>query len=289
MARHTQYWTQFWNDVHADSNVSHILIKGGNKTDKNWFNVGFATAKMDDHIVLGRNTKNNCISAQLYFFEPSDEFIRQFEMKSDVCSSLFADKLEIPRHARGKNGQTGKAVTITVARQMTDIENSDHWSDHIMWMKENALNLIHFYNYVVFNKELPSMQTPQAFSEDNSFFPETVETPTDCFEGAVSKITVNRYERNPEARKKCIELYGGAFCLICGFDFERVYGELGRDYIHVHHIVPISEIGQEYKIDYKKDLIPVCPNCHAMLHRKINGRTLSPQELRKLISDNAKK
>ena len=62
-----------------------------------------------------------------------------------------------------------------------------------------------------------------------------------------------------------------------------MYGEVGKGFIHVHHIKPISEIDKEYVVDYKKDLIPVCPNCHAMLHRKINGRNLSVDELKKLI------
>ena len=58
------------------------------------------------------------------------------------------------------------------------------------------------------------------------------------------------------------------FLFICGFDFEKTYGEIGKGFIHVHHIVPVSEIGESYRVDYEKDLIPVCPNCHAMLHRK---------------------
>ena len=77
----------------------------------------------------------------------------------------------------------------------------------------------------------------------------------------------NKYERNPRARKMCIQKYG-CICKICQFDFQKQYGELGKDFIHVHHIIPISENkGRSYKVDYENDLIPVCPNCHAMLHR----------------------
>lgn len=49
---------------------------------------------------------------------------------------------------------------------------------------------------------------------------------------------------------------------------KKVYGEIGRGFIHVHHKVPLSSIGKEYELDPIKDLVPVCPNCHAMLHRK---------------------
>lgn len=89
------------------------------------------------------------------------------------------------------------------------------------------------------------------------------------FEGALKKVFVNRYERNRDAREKCIAAHGNNYkCAVCGLDFEKMYGEIGRGYIHVHHIVPISSIGAEYQIDPAKDLIPVCPNCHAMLHRR---------------------
>jgi len=99
-------------------------------------------------------------------------------------------------------------------------------------------------------------------------FPEEVDqVQEDIFEGAVRKITVNAYERNPEARRQCISHYG-AKCSICGFDFFGVYGEVGKDFIHVHHLKQISDIGEEYKIDPIKDLRPVCPNCHAILHKQ---------------------
>ncbi len=87
------------------------------------------------------------------------------------------------------------------------------------------------------------------------------------YEGAKQIITVNRYERNNQARKICIEYYGKN-CYVCGFNFEKVYGKIGQDFIHVHHLIPLSEINQEYEIDPIKDLRPVCPNCHAMIHRK---------------------
>ncbi|WP_236721413.1 HNH endonuclease [Trichormus sp. NMC-1] len=87
------------------------------------------------------------------------------------------------------------------------------------------------------------------------------------YEGAKQRITINRYERNNEARKLCIEHYG-KICYVCGFNFEKKYGEIGQGFIHVHHLIPLSEIDQEYEVDPIKDLRPVCPNCHAMIHRK---------------------
>lgn len=85
-------------------------------------------------------------------------------------------------------------------------------------------------------------------------------------EGAASSIEVNRYERDPRARQACIDKWGYK-CSVCGFDFEARYGDLGKGYIHVHHLTDLSTVGVDYEVDPVNDLCPVCPNCHAMLHR----------------------
>ena len=100
-------------------------------------------------------------------------------------------------------------------------------------------------------------------------------------EGAVMQVTVNRYERNRDARDRCIESKG-CKCAVCGMDFEQTYGSIGKGFIHVHHLVPISSIGEEYVIDPINHLVPVCPNCHNMLHRKEPPYT--PEELKEIIS-----
>jgi 5-methylcytosine-specific restriction protein A len=81
----------------------------------------------------------------------------------------------------------------------------------------------------------------------------------------------------------CIEHYG-TNCYICGFNFEKKYGEIGRDFIHVHHIKPLSEIGKKYELNPIQDLRPVCPNCHAMLHRKKSPYSID--ELNQIINNN---
>lgn len=85
-------------------------------------------------------------------------------------------------------------------------------------------------------------------------------------EGARVRVEVNRYERSPVNRAACIAHYGTK-CLACGLDFSEKYGSLGNEYIEVHHRVPVSEMGGAYRLDPVKDLVTVCANCHAMLHR----------------------
>ena len=111
-------------------------------------------------------------------------------------------------------------------------------------------------------------------------FSDEIPNPEIYFEGATKTVSVNSYERSSKARLACIAHYGWA-CRACGVDFTELYGDRGREFIHVHHIHPLHEIGEEYKIDPIKDLRPVCPNCHSMIHRK--DPLLSIEELSKLI------
>jgi 5-methylcytosine-specific restriction protein A len=105
-------------------------------------------------------------------------------------------------------------------------------------------------------------------------------------EGAVQEVMVNRYERSPEARAKCLAHYGTC-CAVCEFDFATVYGELGEGFIHVHHLRDLAKIGRSYEVNPISDLRPVCPNCHAMLHQ--DSETLTIDTLREIVRRRRKK
>jgi len=98
----------------------------------------------------------------------------------------------------------------------------------------------------------------------------------------VRSVKVDIYERSSIARGKCIE-YHGLNCLICGINFGEKYGTLGEGFIHVHHLRPLHTIGEDYVVDYKKDLIPVCPNCHAMIHRIPDVEKMSINEIKEFM------
>ena len=98
-------------------------------------------------------------------------------------------------------------------------------------------------------------------------------------EGRKTTVQVNKYERSAKGREKCIE-YHGLDCAVCGFNFEKIYGEIGCGFIHVHHISQLSTTG-EYILDPEKDLIPICANCHAMIHKRKEAFTVS--ELKKKL------
>jgi predicted HNH restriction endonuclease len=99
-------------------------------------------------------------------------------------------------------------------------------------------------------------------------------------EGAAVRVLVNRYERDRGARDECVARHGTA-CAVCGFEFSREYEGVGAGFIHVHHIVPLGTIGQRYRVDPINDLVPVCPNCHAMLHWGANPPSV--EQLRRKV------
>lgn len=101
------------------------------------------------------------------------------------------------------------------------------------------------------------------------------------FEGNSIETTGVIYERDPKARKVCIDYYGYR-CSICGMNFEEVYGQIGHNFIEVHHIIPLSQRKREYQVDPIKHLRPLCSNCHSMIHRS-KGEPLSIEYLKSLL------
>lgn len=148
----------------------------------------------------------------------------------------------------------------------SEVNRSQRWN---LTLKDGVLHVTHRSGYVDVSryrgKPLLVEEAASGISEEFTL-PEELPGGSTFHEGAYTRIIVNQYERNPTARALCIEHYGTR-CSVCGFDFESAYGPRGKGYIHVHHIVPLSRIKEDYQIDPIEDLRPVCPNCHAMIHR----------------------
>lgn len=114
-------------------------------------------------------------------------------------------------------------------------------------IRQQALRFIDAYSFPVYPDELDESWT---YSE-----------------GAKRRVVINAYERDERARAACIKFYGTE-CAVCDFDFGKFYGKLGEGFIHVHHLRDLATVGEDYEVDPINDLRPVCPNCHAMLHRE---------------------
>jgi 5-methylcytosine-specific restriction enzyme A len=111
-------------------------------------------------------------------------------------------------------------------------------------------------------------------------FPDELEAGHKYPVGARKQIRVNAYERNSRARKACLNFYGFN-CAVCELNFESKYGTLGKQFIHVHHLKPLALLDDVYELDAIADLRPVCPNCHAMLHR--GESVLTIEELKSIL------
>ena len=115
---------------------------------------------------------------------------------------------------------------------------------------------------------------------ETKLYPEVISPKLILSEGKKKRVLVNAFERNSIARSLCVNHYK-AQCIVCGFDFKEKYGEIGTGFIHVHHLIELSSIDKEYKVNPITDLRPVCPNCHAMLHQQNPAYTI--EELRNII------
>lgn len=154
-------------------------------------------------------------------------------------------------------------------------ENNSLYNIHLFTRTDNSLPFT-YEGVVTCHEVFDTIPVKIVWTFDTNFY--NLNTQTKLYEGARHQVTLNKYERNPLARRICIDHYGYK-CQICDFDFHITYGEFGKDFIHVHHIVPLAEIEETYEINPIKDLIPICPNCHAIIHRKSDVLTIDNLKL----------
>jgi 5-methylcytosine-specific restriction protein A len=129
--------------------------------------------------------------------------------------------------------------------------------------------------YDFFVKIQPKNISYYEFEEDEKYY----------LEGKAQQVFVNIYERDKVAREKCLEHYGYK-CFACGLLLSNIYGKIAEKFIHVHHLIELSKIKIEYNVDPIKDLRPLCPNCHAIIHRE--KTTLTIDDIINLIKENKK-
>lgn len=88
-------------------------------------------------------------------------------------------------------------------------------------------------------------------------------------EGYIEEIKYFRSKRNRAIRDQCA-VRDHYTCQVCGFNFEKVYGERGKEFIEIHHKKPLASYDGEHEV-LLEDLIGLCSNCHSMIH---NGKEL---------------
>jgi 5-methylcytosine-specific restriction enzyme A len=167
-----------------------------------------------------------------------------------------------------------KAIVGIAASMMTGLEFTP--ADFSGGIKSKCVRLLTDQGFrVTGNKDEDTQR-------NDNFFPDELASETEFIEGAAIQVTVNRYERDRKARQAALD-YHGCRCKVCDTDMTAVYGDIAQGFIHIHHLIPLSAIREDYHLDPLKDLIPVCPNCHAMLHRR--NPPFTPEELRNRLKN----
>ena len=206
--------------------------------------------------------------------EHKDSFIEYLTSRRTVKSRLksktareYVSYLESAAHALsiviGPSSLSAEESRSSILRQIANVDRPK--STRTNW--GSAVNA-----YFEFVNQEADYTSPDEVSSTDTYI-----------EGATRRVTVNAFERDGKARVACINKHG-LNCAVCRMNFADTYGEIGKDFIHVHHLKQLSKLGKDYRIDPEKDLIPVCPNCHAMLHRRKD--ILSIVALRRLYRGN---
>lgn len=187
-----------------------------------------------------------------------------------------------------KGGQEGDTTTIDRLKKLADLDlfcekdfdnNKGNLHKAIGGNHVDAKYIMMF----LYNRIVQSQQNHSLSEESQELGLEEYDTVIEGTEGSRKQVVVNRYERDKSIRDRVLAMKRGRVsCEVCGFDFESVYGKLGKGFIHVHHKKPLFLIGENYHPIIEKDFALVCPNCHAMLHRNRKD-ILTVEELREMI------
>jgi predicted HNH restriction endonuclease len=152
---------------------------------------------------------------------------------------------------------------------------SNYWRDGVREIDDSTYNKIK--NLAGINEDGISV-----YNDDNIISPSLE---SEFFEGGVKKRYTTTYERDPKAREQAVTIHGYT-CMACSLNFEEMYGDWGKGFIHVHHIKPVSTVNGKSSINPRTDLIVLCANCHSMVHRR-KDRVLSLEELKNIIKKEA--
>jgi predicted HNH restriction endonuclease len=244
-----------------DMDESQLKNKSGANNQKNaaWL----AIQKGDLICVIGKRRMMEEIQIvdELCHYESTKTWILRADVVARFKSSqLYPQMLEefsvVHKHIRKGYFfvMGGNVVNLGAQLDPAEIELSDDYR-----------NLVKSDRQSVTIGDLKKMLNEQLHAED--LWQEGLEPQSGHWEGSKTTVYVNKYERSIKARNVCID-HHGTDCYICKQNMTALYGEVATGLIHVHHIKALAEIGESYQVDPIKDLVPVCPNCHAVIHRK---------------------
>ena len=216
-------------------------------------------------ILRDRSFRDTRLSDQPHYFgfaEIGSVYKDTKSTKNDYFATItnFV-KFNKPVYIKDEQGKT--LETIPPSREI------NYWRDGVRRIDESV------YNKIISLSDCSLASVEHQLNDDQQDM-----FTTTYVEGAGKKVYTTTYERSPQLKAQALRIHGYT-CMACGFNFEKAYGEYGKGYIHVHHVKPVATAGVR-EVNPKEDLIVLCANCHAMVHRRKN-KVLSLEELKALI------
>jgi len=207
---------------------------------------------------------------------------------SDICL-MYHNGLGIVGVGRVLESWDGQACSDNIVYDDYAFPEYRLRVDWYIDIRENPIDTRAEFGYIprgflgpIFSKRLTAASLVSRLESLQEFkSPDELYIATSLQEGGTRTISVDMHERNPVARKECIEHWGTS-CMVCDFVFLDRYGPIGQEYIHVHHLTPLGTLSGTRIVDPVKDLRPVCANCHAIIHKK--HPPYSIEEVRGFIS-----
>lgn len=224
-----------------------------------------------------------------------------FHPKGTQILILFVTKERQPGSTQFKNELRGNIIKIEGAdKHGTDqllLENQTTRKDRIyLFYREKHtlpftfLGQVHMTNswiyedkaseFEFFIENFESIEDDMALLDYLIHYDENISISLDVMCQSAKKLTHHlRCERNIGNREQVLQNQG-CRCHICGFDYSRAYGsDIAKDFIEIHYL---GTNDPDQPVDIHSDFIPVCANCHRMLHHKRN-RNISVEELKKRV------
>lgn len=207
----------------------------------------FDEKRFYNYIICSKSSSKSYYSkktAENYVAAISELYVmltKQYGISLDYNSPDFMNTLN-----ELKNGDLIFEEQYLVGKKATD----NFKSMNVAWKGTYSAAIKLFNRYMIETEEI------------THFF----ETDFQYDEGNLKDVNSLRYERDSKARKACIKLKGHD-CSVCEMNFKEEYGQIGESYIHVHHQKPLHSYDGRDHTSVIDDLYPLCPNCHAMIHR----------------------
>lgn len=255
------------------SKEKKLIYYGDNKKSNNFYlDTKQQGNKYLEYLQEAINLKNTSDLWPIFYFEVDEPSAKDYRFKG----LAFLNKVERVKNQGIENLKCTFSIdnTETINRKWLrdlKIDNPNSMYTPEIWSK--YLNNIANNSVSKYLNKAVEFETKSIEEELENFY---------VSEGKKVITYGTRYERNPKLREKAIQIHGNS-CQVCQFSFEKTYGEIGKGFIEVHHIKPLYMTNGEQEVNPVTDLIPVCPNCHRMIHRK-KSEVLSIEELKETIA-----